>query len=206
MNAPDAIDWPAENKRLASAAEVHAFGYISLIFNYLESTAGHLFGHYLPMSVSVCDSIYHRLNNADRIFLLHQIIEENERDSAVKDAVSYYLNCYDICTENRNTLVHASIEVRDSPDMLPISKRSKAAKEILFHLSLGELRSVADQMGNVFDYGTRLLMWLFQRNNPTDERAKLMGWSLPPTQPSLPDKPSKPRKLIPVPAPASRPA
>jgi hypothetical protein len=209
MIESDAVDgWPSRLTRMASVAEVHAFGQVTLIFNYLEETVGKIFVHFLPAEISFSEALFHKMSNPDRMLLLLELIKGNERDPEVKTALEHLLWCYDVCNENRNILMHASVESRSSPDFLPMSKRSKNAKvgRIFFHLSLPDLRATADGMGAVFDFGTRLRIWLAHRDSPSPETAKLMNWPDPPQRPPLPDKPPKPRKLTPFQPPKDQPA
>jgi hypothetical protein len=203
----DSLDgWPSRTYRIANVAEVHAFGQVTLAYNFLEETVGMIFAHYLPTEKTFSEAIFHKLNNPDRMLLLSELIERNESDPAVTTALSHFLRCYDICNENRNILAHAIIEARAHrlPNFIPVSKRSKDAKvgRVFFHFSLSDLRGIADSIAEVFNYGTRLRIWLAYRSDPKPETAKLMVWPAPPQRPPLPEKPQKPRKLPPFPPPA----
>jgi hypothetical protein len=183
----DIDGWPKLEARMASATEVHAFGQATLIYNYLEEVTGRMLVYYLPTDIEFSEALFHRMGNPDRMLLLTRLIEGQERDSDIIEALKHFIRCYDICTENRNILMHASLEPRTSPDILPLSKRSKDMRvgKIFFQ----------DEMGDVFDYGTRLKLWLTYRSDHDPELAKMMGWPSYPARPPLPDKPQKPRKL-----------
>jgi hypothetical protein len=191
MIKPDTLEdvWPKLEARIASVAEVHAFGHATLIYNWLEEVAGRIFVYYLPTDTEFSESLFHKMGNPDRMLLLARLIEQQERDSGAIDALNHFRVCYDICTENRNILMHSSVESRTSLDLLPLSKRSKNMQvgKVFFQLSLTDIRAAADAMGDIFDYGTRLKLWLTYRHDHDPD--------LWPAPTPLPEKPRKPRKL-----------
>jgi hypothetical protein len=192
--------WPSERARLATIAQLHALGQISLLYNYLEDTCGLLFGQYMPTDGKFSKALFERLNNRERVDLLSAVASKNEKEQEVKDAVLHFLLCYDICTTNRNILAH----VRKEGAAANIIKFSKPAsndptRKIHFDLPLTTLRLVADQIGDAFNFGMDLAFWLSRRENPLDQMRELMvePYRSQPWPGPLPDKPQKPQMLTP---------
>jgi hypothetical protein len=155
MSAPDSLEeWPSTEGKLADAPFVHAIGQISLIYNFLEESAGMIFALCMPTTPAFSETLFHKMNNRDRIDLLSAIIETREQDEEAKSSLLHFINSYDICTDNRNILSHVIVEAaRLSADTIPLSKkaRNNASRTVTFHVSLQELRQVADELGKYFD-------------------------------------------------------
>ena len=146
MTDHDNIDgWPAQTARVATVAQLHALGQISLLYNYLEDACGFIFGEYMPTDRTFSESLFHRLNNGERVDLLSAVISKSEKEQEVLDRALYFLLCYDICTQNRNILAHARKRDTDA-NIIELTKRASrnASREIHFTLPLAELRLVAD--------------------------------------------------------------
>jgi hypothetical protein len=105
MDDSGSIDgWPS--KQLGTVAQVHALGQITLVYNYLQEAFTLLFTLCMPTRSDFSEALFHKLNNRDRINLLYAVIDKNEMEEDVREALHYGLLCYDVCTENRNILMH----------------------------------------------------------------------------------------------------
>jgi len=101
-----ASEWPPEQYRLAPNDYLAALGQLTFVYNMLESMMRNIFIKYLPFAEDYARMLFHKLNNRDRIDLLSAFVKENEKDNDVSEAILYCINCFDICTENRNILMH----------------------------------------------------------------------------------------------------
>jgi len=215
MTSPTDEEWPEFHRRIGDAQQVHAFGQISLTYNYLEDVCSTIFDECLPTDPAFSTRLFNELNNRNRIGLLKAFVEANEKESEPKAAIMHFINCYDICTENRNILMHSLLQSADA-DIVAFSKRRSKPpfRENVFRLPLADLRATADEMAAVLDYGFALNAWLFRRNTPnyafrlpvpesTPTALQIsaipqVDWSqpLPPEPGPLPEKPQKPRSLM----------
>ena len=199
MTDPNTLDsWPPFEGRLASVRFVHAFGQINLAYNFLEDAIGMIFTLSMPTNGDFSDALFHKMNNRERMDLLKAIIEFGVINEAQKQAVLHLITCFDICTDNRNVLMHVIVEpVHGNAEALALSKkaRNNPLRTLQFQITVPELRRIADEAMAIFDYAMKLLFWLRYHSTQDQNLAIAMGWPLPPAQPPLPDKPPKPHKL-----------
>jgi hypothetical protein len=202
--------WPEYKRQIASVEFIHALGQITLTYNYLEETIGMIFARFIHLRDKESEALYHRLNNYDRLALLTSFVEASSEPDKVKAAVLHLLGCYDICTENRNILMHTFAAPPDSSDITRLSKRARrdTARKIHFHITAAELKAIADEMMDIFDAGCMLHMWLVTGRDPrrTIEHSDFMGYPRPPEPAPLPAIPPKPRKLAPFEPPKDQKA
>jgi hypothetical protein len=205
---PNDEGWPNRFNTIASAEQLQALGQITLMYNYLEEGIGNIFQKTMPTDSVFSEKLYHKLNNRDRTDLLSAIIKKSDRADDIKDAILYLLNSYSICTENRNILLHAILEGADT-EILSLSKKASQdpTRENQFRIPLADLRLVADQMSEAFLYALQIHTAISARENrrPRASAASdsffrdvmsgingvIQGFE------SLPDKPPKPRALVP---------
>jgi len=110
------------------------------------------------------------------------------------DHLLHAANCFDICSENRNILLHAQIE-EQTEGRITASKRSRDRPgiEIRYDLPLKSLRRATEQT-------LEAALFIMQLNfyfSIKDVRIFAPGplSSGPPLRPTLPDKPRLPDKL-----------
>jgi hypothetical protein len=204
---PEHDKWPDAFNTIASAAQLQALGQITLMYNYLEEGIGNLFKKTMPTDETFSEKLYHKLNNRDRTDLLTAIINKSDRDADIKEAILYLLDCYNICTGNRNILLHAILEGADA-DILSFSKKASRdpGRENQFRIPLADLRLVADQMSQAVLYAMRIYTTISAREAPRPPATPTKGFlgeaasnlhRVMKAFETLPDKPSKPRSLIP---------
>lgn len=190
MSDPKSIgDWPSENNWIANAAHVHAIGQFSLAYNNLEELFGYVFSCTFPADGDYSETLFHTLNNRKRIDMMEALFKFHEREhKELLDRVLYALRCFDICTANRNTVMHAvtEYEVGSTPESLRLRKkaRNNPLRDASYEITLETLRKVADDTMVVYDYWAKLFLWLSERRD---------GKPLLP----LPDKPPEPYRLNP---------
>jgi hypothetical protein len=189
----DDDQWPPEEDRTASDDYLIAFGQITLLYNFLENMMERLFQRCAPLESQYAQLLFHQLNNRERIDLLSAFIRTNEKDEKAKDALQACVLHYDICTDNRNILMHViSDGVSEVTGLARFTKRASQnpAREIEFHVPTTDLKLVAEQMAETIRFGFRVMAHI----NTRDTRPDAL-WSLGPF--ALPNIPPKPRKLIP---------
>jgi hypothetical protein len=139
------------------------------------------------------ENLFHRMNNRNRVDLLRAIVEASPRQKEAKDVISHALYCYDICTDNRNILMHAVSESEDQTGILKLSKRAKkdSARLVNYDVPLSDLKRVADECFDTLMFAARLSLSLMDQDR--------VAWgSLTDRKPRpLPDKLPPPRKLTP---------
>lgn len=192
--------WPDETRWLASAEFTHALGNLTLAYNFLEEAIGMLFSTYMPIDKSAAEALYHKLNNRERIDLLTALLGQNEKRPDVQTSVLHLVACYDICTENRNILMHSITTAPDAQGMFRLGKRARndPKRTTEFQVDTTKIRQIADETSDIFDAAVMLHLWLHNGGPNRDANVSIvMGWPEPPAPVPLPPIPPKPRKLIP---------
>ena len=124
MSNPDDFDnWPANYNRVADAAHLHAIGQFSLMYNYLEEIFGFVFQCSVPADANYLEFLFHQLNNRERADMLSAIVQFGENDAAALDHQLYAIRCFDICTDNRNIVLHAAPDI--TAETFRLSKRAR---------------------------------------------------------------------------------
>jgi hypothetical protein len=206
----DADEWPYSFNTIAPAAQLHALGQITLVFNYLEESIGNIFKVAMPTNSAFSEAMYHKLNNRDRVDLLAAIVRESSKEDDIKEAILHLLTCYSICADNRNILMHAILESADA-DIISLSKKASRdpTRLIEFRIPLVDLRAVADEMAKTFVYAMRLQSAMDARSRPKTELSGLIPRSFQTdgmleSFAALPSQPPKPKALTPYQASATQ--
>jgi hypothetical protein len=185
--------WPTEEHRVASDDYLIGFGQITLLYNHLQDLMERIFRECAPLERDYAQSLFHRINNRERTDLLSAFVQANEKDENARNALKHYVLHFDICTENRNILMHViSDGLSEVTKVARFTKRASQnpARQIEFHVSIDDLRLVADQMAETLLFSFRLMGFFSTRNN--DPNSQFVLGPL-----ALPDIPPKPRRLIP---------
>ncbi len=98
--------WPAY--RSEHRDHYHALGVITSLFNDLEFHLFATFAHALKMKASIAQRLFVLLSNHERIDVARVAIAVNP-DEALRDLISYFLDCYVVAAENRNFLAHSNL-------------------------------------------------------------------------------------------------
>jgi hypothetical protein len=150
------VDWPSPGHRIASVAHVHAFGMIALTSAMMEESLSLLLAHFLRIKIDVAIPLIHKCTNGTRLELLRNLATpEQSGSSSTAEMITFAINCYEICNENRNILVHALHEGTDRiTSVMKLSKRTNKNPINAFEieLSLPELRQCAEEMANTVNY------------------------------------------------------
>jgi hypothetical protein len=185
--------WPTDEDRTVPDEYLIAFGQVTLAYNLLEGMIEQIFERCAPLDPEDSKKLFHSLNNRERTDLLSAFAKRNEKDEAICEAIQHCVLCYDICTANRNVLIHVvALDVSKTTAIWTKRASHNSNRINEFQTPLTELRLVADQIAESFRYawGVHLIMWYRAQpaeNDPLQFRRTL----------SLPDKPPKPRTLTP---------
>jgi hypothetical protein len=138
--------------------------------------------------------MFANMNNNLRLELLKNCVNDREQEAEPKDRVLHFANGYDICTENRNILMHSLTGSSIDQKLLNLTKRTKGnpVKTNSLHLKLVDVRKAADEIFAYHRFGLQLHLWLGIRPRggsiKIDEHMTLA--------PPLPEKPPLPDKLL----------
>jgi hypothetical protein len=179
---------------MGTDAQLHAMGQISLVYNEIEDWFSFLFEQLFPTEPDFAARLFHRSNNKDRVDVLKAIVSKSEPDHDIRDRALWALECFDICTTNRNVLAHARSEYEHRSSTMRLVKKSRADhnRTNYYPLKLKQLRDIADEMGAVLDFMVHLHEHIHDLRPPPNA---ILG----PMPEPLPDKPPKPRRLDPIP-------
>jgi len=179
------VKWPSEKYTIADHAHVHAIGQISLIFNLLEDAFCGLFELIFPAGDHYSEHIAAELSNRERVDMLKALVEHSENDPALSALLLDAVRFYDICTDNRNIIMHSMARDSSSEVIRLYKKANRSKKTNHYELPISELRAVADEMAAIYIFFVRLYSWILRRND-----GETMDGALP-------SKPAQPRSLIP---------
>lgn len=192
-----ADEWPSDDDRAAPIPFLTAFGQIALAYNIVEAMVEQVFMHIAPLDNEYSKTLFHALSNRERIDLLIAFARKNEKNPGVVDAISHFMHCYNICTDNRNILMHViGLDVSETAGRWTKRASKNPLREIEFHVSLADMREVASQMADTFNYAVGLNYFLF------DREFRNAAWRGEP--PTLPEKLPKLRTLTPYQPVATR--
>lgn len=203
MPSNDQFDsWFTSEQIGTSHLHLHALGAISLLYNRLEHAMCSLFSDYVATNRSIGDIIYSRLSNRERIDVLRELVHL-ESDEMVRDCTLHAIGCFEICAENRNTLMHMIHDhAVDADGPLWGKKRSSdKTRDVFYSMSVAELRAVANDIATTYTFVVDVSVYIFRRECEA-RKIKLNAmmpdhWHEKPN--TLPQKPQKPRKLSPLP-------
>ena len=139
----------------------------------------------------------HELNNAQKIGFIKHVFPDNFDYSDIeKEAIFEFIKRAQICAENRNTLLHATVEPPWSPGsgQFATFHKSASGKHLrnTYQVPKDDLRQLALDMVLTRKYGRELTEEIFFNGM----RPEIKGEKKPPaTDASLPKKPAPPRKL-----------
>lgn len=203
--------WPPY--RVGNADHLHALGVIASVFNLLEFRFRSLFNLYISLPTRMAYRLFAKISAEMRLELMYQALEHSTHPELIKEHVSYFLDGYKSCFENRNVLMHsvASFTWLDpNAERCPVLNPAQPDGIIVFQKwpkedpfrvnvyrpSLPELRNVADEMNAFEVYGDDLFYHIMHSYEPSIYQT----WGFPAdVQHPLPDKPALPILLNPTP-------
>jgi hypothetical protein len=169
---------------------MHALGVAVANYNSLEFVFQALFEFYTSFEdLSAAHHLFSQLNtNQKRIEILSRPVSYKERKNpAVSDGIEHFLRGVDICAENRNLLMHGRIFEADTRTDLVLQKyaRKDPTKVNYMHLTVQDIRRVADEFSDYEAYGAQMYLWLHARRTG----GKLIFVEAGNVEPAWPKKP-----------------
>jgi hypothetical protein len=113
-------------------------------------------------------SLFHRIPNNVRRDVLAELVSRTDLTKELKAQIKYFLECFAVCADNRNDIMHASAggeysDARVGERGLILSKHSKSGNQLICSARLKDLRKVADDIHEVmlFAHGTAMNVRMF---------------------------------------------
>jgi hypothetical protein len=156
--------WPSYP--LGPEPHIHALGVIAINYNSLEHALFVLLREYLGTHHVLHASIFQSLNTGSALGLFKSAVELHEKDDVLRERLVAFCPLFITCFNNRNLLMHANVREADATDeLLALAKRSKNKPHVFndLHLTLPELRQVADDTRRVFVYAAALWDFIMKR-------------------------------------------
>jgi hypothetical protein len=174
--------WPKHLSK--SHNDLIAIGAIALGHGELEGALQNLFSAATKMKAEHISSIFYRLPNNTRLDVLLELADQVAIPKELKARLRYCAECYKICVENRNSIMHARrggeySDVVLSERGMILTKYSKAGKRLISSARLKDLRRVADEIRETmgFAHGTAMnirMFWDHEAKGKVEEFNRLL--------------------------------
>jgi hypothetical protein len=200
--ASNAYNWPPSHYTVGSEKHIHALGAVAALYNDVEFSLFCLFLVYSKLSNTLAKPLFENMSNAQRLDFLTRCIEENEQNDILKDHALYFINCFSICAENRNFLMHSTLQRSANPENIILTKASRdnPNKVNTLNANITTLRSVANEIMKIDDYAVSIYIYVYMNAQWIKKRITNIKFNDIPFSPTLPKKPVLPNKLLkPVP-------
>ena len=165
METPE--EWPPASRRIADSEHLKAIGLFSLSFNYAEDVLRDIFIDTFPASEKYASRLFNELNNRKRIDMARELVIHGSYEERAKETILAALLQFDICTDNRNIVMHATNDIDSSSEVLRLAKRSRNNPDELndYEIPLPLIRRVAEESGGVFIFLVEILTYLRSQKN-----------------------------------------
>lgn len=162
-------------------------GEITVLWNLTEWHLERIIWSYTDFEARIGEAITGNLNNVAKVEILQALLAKIEGDENVIGHIKHLMDCYNVCRQNRNTVIHAIF--RKTSDGKAIAVKANKTKG--FHAFRGgrkDLIRVSSEIALVYTYARAIdaCVWAPYRHH----RGILLG-----KPPAWPEKPPLPRKL-----------
>lgn len=188
-------EWPAPTWHIGQTDHLHALGVITSAFNQLEFVLLLFFMRYVVSDPKAAQRIFALLSNYNTSDLIREALEAKEANDVARDSTLHFLKGFDILEWNRNFLAH-SHSIMNNPEQPHLTfgkgSRNKPGEWSFAHMSLHDIRRVADDVHDFWLFGSHVNRWLVGRGTLifSDGHREFV---------KLPDIPPLPNKLATVP-------
>lgn len=186
MTAP--TKWPPYY--VGPESHIHAIGIVAMLYTSLEVVFESIIHHYMNTNEEIQAFVFSSLRQQSQAELLRICLACKETNQDRITHVEHFIDCFNACSANRNTLMHADINATDSTGILiALEKRSKRKPHVVNMLKLkaSDIQRVADEMNDVWIFGARLYLILAgDHANQHNPYRHISSW---------PDKPQIPASL-----------
>jgi hypothetical protein len=165
----------------------HAVGVFALRYNALEHAVFAIFCKYAPGNYEAQARLYAALHNKQRRDLISDLTR-TEDSIAASDAVAHAMECFNVCSENRNILLHAAPvpHLHGSEKFVMFKASTNKPQNItLYEFTVEQVRGAADSV-----LATEIYIW-----GIVEYWHRFANTLLLTSPPSLPDKPHVPCRL-----------
>jgi hypothetical protein len=193
-------EWPSY--RVGNHKGIFALGVASIKYAELESIFTLVFAIATEVPSWTATMIHAKCGTPACVQITYQALPPLEMigpPTRVEAELRYFLKAFEICTENRNHLMHSAMLHQSPDDNALLYKTSKQGNAIISLQPLPKMRQVADDMRAYLNYGRALVNAISVRrpDSPAFFPTSLFPW---------PDRPAPPHKLdySPDPSPIPR--
>lgn len=179
---------------------VHAIGTVALQWNMAEIMLEELIWLYLEVDTPTGRIITRSLNANAKVELLRQIVELKEADQTIHKYLLHAMECFNLCRENRNHLVHGVAGNLSEKDALQLIKfrRNKPIDDNVFEVTSENIRKIAKEIYECYNYISKLkvvvsMVLVFRQSQNDDD-----GDHVQQPQLEMPEQPKLPNKLTPL--------
>ncbi len=142
--------WPPYD--IGSRDSVFALGVASVNYARLEFAFGFVFAKVLGVTNIEAWALLPKINNGERLRQMRDALQKLNWPDDTKDKVTHFMKAFKILADNRNLLDHSNIfSGVEAPTTL--YKYGRDGRTIHTVVTLAELRQVADDMVQYFNYG-----------------------------------------------------
>jgi hypothetical protein len=191
-------EWPDPTWHIGQRDHLHALGVITSSFNQLEFVLLLFFIRYVVSEPKSGQKIFGLLSNYNIFDLIRDAINEKEADATAKEYSLHFLKGFEALEANRNFLAH-SHSILNNPEQphLTFGKGSRNQPDVwsYAHMTLPDLRKIADEMRDFWLFGSRLDAWIIAIPN----NGKIIWSDGQVSLQPLPDKPPLPERLRTIP-------
>jgi len=149
----------------------HAVGVFALYYNRLEFVVNGLFQKYAPGGPEARGFLFAALHNHQRREFIRLVASATENREDAED-VNYAMRCFDICSENRNLVLHAAPLIEENIEALTLWKTRRQEPHMLtgYDFSLEDIRGAAKGADETESYILGLIGFLEDRSRKRPER------------------------------------
>jgi hypothetical protein len=177
------MSWP--RYQVAPAESVHALGVVSINYARFELTHVWMLAAVANLQERQAAVISTRTNPSDRVRLIDTFMTHREWPEDAAAAIKHYLKAMGILTTNRNLLVHSNM-VEAWKDKTAIYSISRQGITNIIQSSLEDVRQVADDLSEYFDFGHMLSNYIATNIHHAALEEGMFAISKIPTLPPLP--------------------
>ncbi len=178
---------------------IHVVGQITLLWSRTEIHLERIIWAYTDAEARIGRAITGILGNVSKSDLLLALAGELEGEEEILDHLNHLVECYNICRENRNIVIHSAI-VEDDDGETMLIKGTRTGRFNTFEGAIEILRDVSEEVGATYHYCKALEehIWFPHAYGHLRHTGVV--------RPPLPSKPQKPRKLTPGHSPGAEQA
>jgi hypothetical protein len=189
-HTPSAAPWPTYDLN-SIPDHIHAIGVLSVNFNNLEHQLLELFRLYCDAPSDVASFVFERLSATEHKldFLKFLLKRRKSFNPKLHNAIIAFCDAYNICSKNRNLIVHSRINAYFPADgTLMLSKRTRArGADIHRDVDLEMIKTAADEIHSWSRYAHHIIFYVLRKRRARQKKYQKPGLKLvgPTTLPQI---------------------